>query len=87
MAHRHVEGHVAKGGDAEIGGPLTHSTDVRTTSFRNDLHNKLLAARMREMLTEDMSWKRRIFGIGILASTFMACSSFCCRFYSHDNFP
>jgi hypothetical protein len=87
MAHRHMEANAAKGGDAEIGGPLTHSTDLRTSSFRNDLHNKLLAARMREMLTEDMSWKRRIFGIGALPSTFMACSSFCCRFHSPDNSP
>ena len=70
MANRH--GNAVKGRDAETDESLTHSTDVRTSSFRNDLHNKLLAARMREMLTDDMSWKRRIFGIGKLASTFMA---------------
>jgi hypothetical protein len=87
MAHRHVEGNAVKGNDAEIGGPLPHSTDLRASSFRNDLHNKLLAARMREMLTEDMSWMRRIFGIGTLPSTFLECSSCCCRFHSPDNSP
>jgi hypothetical protein len=85
MAHRHVEGNAVKGGDAEIGGPLPHSNDLRTSSFRNDLHNKLLAARMREMLTEDMSWKRRIFGIGTLHSTFIECSSCCCCFRTPEN--